>query len=179
MYDYVRIITRDNKIFDYSALGIAVATRREVLRLEKVIRDIHNKFKLNFYKNIFNGFEDGENVLTLTERFTLEVIDSLDHPTITDLSNYLGISQPNTTYKANELIKKGYVIKKRDEFDKRRVRLYTTEKLGSYRAKRNLYVSTLIQKINEHFPEKELKSLEAMLTTIEKELMPEIQTRNE
>ncbi|MDO4754474.1 MAG: MarR family transcriptional regulator, partial [Bacillota bacterium] len=94
--------------------------------LEQLFIDIYDKFKLNFYKNIFKAFAKKDDTLTVTESFCLEVIYSLKNPTISELSKYLGISQPNTTYKVNELIRKGYVVKKQDENDKRRVKLYPT-----------------------------------------------------
>lgn len=145
-----------------------------MLELEHLFLEIYDKFKLNFYKNIFKGFERKEDTLTVTESFCLEVIYSLNNPTISELSKYLGISQPNTTYKVNELIQKGYVEKKQDPKDKRRVRLYPTEQLTAYYAGKNQYIRTVIARMRAKFSEDQVRTLEYILYTMSHELMPEV-----
>ena len=142
--------------------------------LEPLFVDVYDKFKLNFYKNIFKGFDRQKNPLTITESFCLEVIYSLKTPTISELSRYLGISQPNTTYKVNELIQKGYIEKKKDPLDKRRVLLYPTEKFTKYYSLKNQYVSTVCDRMRATFSAKDLQKLESMLAIISNELMPEV-----
>lgn len=142
--------------------------------LEQYFLEIYDKFKLNFYKNIFKGFERKEDGITVTESFTLEVIYSLNNPTISELSDYLGISQPNTTYKVNELIQKGYVEKKRDPKDKRRVRLYPTQQLTSYYEAKNQYIRTVLARMRAKFSKEEVQTLEYILFTMSDELMPEV-----
>lgn len=58
----------------------------------------------------------------------------LGHPTILEYAKYMGISQPNATYKINQLIEKGYLIKEVSKEDKRSYRLQVTKKfLAFYR----------------------------------------------
>ena len=45
--------------------------------LEELFNDVYEKFKLNFYKSIFKGFEDREASLTPTEILCVEVINAL------------------------------------------------------------------------------------------------------
>ncbi|MDO4765458.1 MAG: MarR family transcriptional regulator [Eubacteriales bacterium] len=142
--------------------------------LETLFPEIYDKFKLNFYKNIFKGFNPQDENLTITESFCLEVIYSLNNPTISALSKYLGISQPNTTYKINELIQKGYVEKRQDPKDKRRVRLYLTERFNSYYSSKNQYVTTVIARMREKFTKEQIQTLEYVLQTMSDELMPEV-----
>lgn len=142
--------------------------------LEQLFIEIYDKFKLNFYKNIFKAFVKKDDTLTVTESFCLEVIYSLKNPTISELSKYLGISQPNTTYKVNELIRKGYIIKKQDENDKRRVKLYPTERFIKYYQEKNEYVSIVVKRMHEKFTPEEIKTVEKVLSTMSKELMPEV-----
>lgn len=142
--------------------------------LEQLFIEIYDKFKLNFYKNIFKGFERQNDTLTVTESFCLEVIYSLNNPTISQLSKYLGISQPNTTYKVNELIQKGYVEKKQDPADKRRVRLYPTERFTKYYTTKNQYIPTVIARMRKKFSEEDIARLEYILYTMSNELMPEV-----
>ncbi len=145
--------------------------------LEQLFIEIYDKFKLNFYKNIFKGFEKQKNTLTVTESFCLEVIYSLKNPTISELSRYLGISQPNTTYKVNELIQKGYIEKKRDPLDKRRVLLYPTERFTRYYSIKNQYINTVIARMRNKFSEQDIRTLEHILDTMSNELMPEVSPR--
>lgn len=142
--------------------------------LESNFMEVYDKFKLNFYKNIFKGFERKEDPLTVTESFTLEVIYSLNNPTISELTEYLGISQPNTTYKVNELIQKGYIEKKRDPKDRRRVILYPTEQFASYYEAKNQYILTVLSRMRKKLSKEYIDTLESILFTMSKELMPEV-----
>ena len=147
--------------------------------LEPLFVDIYDKFKLNFYKNIFKGFDRQKAPLTITESFCLEVIYSLDNPTISDLSRYLGISQPNTTYKVNELIQKGYIEKKKDPQDRRRVLLSPTKKFTKYYSVKNQYIYTVGERVRAHFSAEDLSKLESMLAIMSKELMPEVSIKKQ
>lgn len=142
--------------------------------LEQLFVEIYDKFKLNFYKNIFKGFDRQKDPLTVTESFCLEVIYSLNNPTISELSTYLGISQPNTTYKVNELIQKGYVEKKQDPNDRRRVRLCPTEQSACYYSVKNQYINTVIARMRSKFSAEDIRTLEHILRTMSHELMPEV-----
>lgn len=147
--------------------------------LEQLFIEIYDKFKLNFYKNIFKGFDRQTENLTVTESFCLEVIYSLNNPTISELSKYLGISQPNTTYKVNELIQKGYVEKRQDPKDKRRVLLYPTELFSRYYSVKNQYIHTVIARMRSKFSDEDIRTLEHILYTMSNELMPEVSPEKE
>lgn len=146
--------------------------------LEQLFIEIYDKFKLNFYKNIFKGFERQNDTLTVTESFCLEVIYSLNNPTISQLSKYLGISQPNTTYKVNELIQKGYIEKKQDPKDKRRVRLYPTDRFTRYYNIKHQYIPTVVARMRNKFTPEDIERLEYILYTMSHELMPEVTNEN-
>jgi transcriptional regulator, MarR family len=153
--------------------------RKEFIMLEQLFVDIYDKFKLNFYKNIFKGVDRQKDPLTITESFCLEVIYSLNQPTVSELSRYLGISQPNTTYKVNELIQKGYIEKKTDPLDKRRVLLYPTEKFTKYYSMKNQYINTVCDRVRTKFSIEDLEKLESMLSIMSNELMPEVSIKKE
>lgn len=142
--------------------------------LDDVFKEVYDKFKINFYRSIYSGFAERESSLTATETFCLEVIYALDNPTVNELANFLKISQPNMTYKINNLVKKGYVIKKQSEEDKREVKLETTEKFAHYLDIKNEYVRTVLNRTKERFSQEELDKFEEMLEIISLELMPEI-----
>ena len=66
--------------------------------------------------------------LTSSEVFSLYMIELMDAPTIKDFAAYIGISQPNATYKINALVEKGYVEKLPSATDRREYHIYTTKK---------------------------------------------------
>lgn len=66
--------------------------------------------------------------LTTAEMFNLYIIELMDGPTIKDFAGFLGISQPNATYKVNTLVEKGYVEKVPSVTDRREFHLFTTKK---------------------------------------------------
>ncbi|MGO3752275.1 MAG: MarR family transcriptional regulator [Peptoniphilaceae bacterium] len=142
--------------------------------LEEQFKEVYDKFKLNFYRNIFGGFEDREATLTSTETFCVEVIHSLSNPTINQLADFLKISQPNMTYKINNLVKKGYVVKEHSNEDKREFYLKVTDKFFNYYEIKNEYMNIVLKRAKNRFNEEELKSFEHILNVISKELMHEI-----
>ena len=77
--------------------------------LDQTFGQVYTKFKLHFYKQIFNRFEDREATLTTVESFCMEVIMALGEPTIAQFSHMMNLSTPNAAYKINSLVKKGYV----------------------------------------------------------------------
>ena len=108
--------------------------------VEDIFAEVYDKFKLNFYRNIFQGFAKREASLTATETFCVEVIYALDRPTINQLGNFLQLSQPNIAYKVNNLVKKGYVKKIQSKEDKREYFLEVTEKFHNYYDIKNEYM---------------------------------------
>ena len=75
--------------------------------LDQTFGQVYTKFKLHFYKQIFNRFEDREATLTTVESFCMEVIMALGEPTIAQFSHMMNLSTPNAAYKINSLVKKG------------------------------------------------------------------------
>jgi DNA-binding MarR family transcriptional regulator len=145
--------------------------------LEEVFSEIYTKFKLNFYRGIFERLEERESSLSASEAYAVEVIYALKEPTIRQFADFLQISQPNATYKVNTLIRKGYIVKEKSHDDGREYHLCTTEKFSRYYAINQNYLNIVMQRIRECFSEEDLLQLENMLGTISRELMTE--TKNE
>lgn len=142
--------------------------------LERIFNEVYTKFKLNFYRNIFGGFENREATLTSTETFCVEVINALDKPNINKVANFLNVSQPNMTYKVNSLVKKGYVRKVNSDEDKREVYLEVTEKFDKYEKIKNQYTHKVITRTKERLSKEDLEKFTEILTIISDELMYEI-----
>lgn len=141
--------------------------------LEEVFFSIYNQFKLNFYKNIFPNFEHREPSLNVMETFCTEVIYALGRPTINDLTKFMGMSQPNTTYRINGLVKKGYIRKIQSQEDKREYYLELTDKFFRYQQIKEAYIKLVVQRMEENIPKDRLEELENTLQYISDELMEE------
>ena len=143
--------------------------------LERKFEIVYTKFKLHFYQEIFERFQNREASLTTVETFAMETIQALGSPTINEFASFMRISPPNAAYKINSLIRKGYVQKIQSEQDKREYHLQVTQKYRDYYNVSSDYVHVVTERMRERFTPDECAKLEEMLTIISKELMPEIQ----
>lgn len=142
--------------------------------LEDAFEQVYTKFKLNFYRRIFNRFAEGEATLTAVETFCVEVIYALGRPTINQFANFVQISQANAAYKVAKLIKKGYITKERSRQDKREYHLAVTQKYMDHYGISYDYVQLVMERARLRFSGEELARLEEMLAVISNELMQEI-----
>lgn len=142
--------------------------------LDQAFQQVYTKFKLHFYKQVFNRFETREATLTTVESFCMEVIMALGSPTIAEFSNMMNLSTPNAAYKINNLVKKGYVKKVQSETDKREYHLYPTRKYIDYYSISYAYLQKVVDRAKQRFTPEELQNLERMLRIVSDELMPEI-----
>lgn len=141
--------------------------------LEYSFMEVYTRFKLQFYRRIFARFQDDDSSLSPIETFCVETIHALGSPTIQEFSNFIQISSPNATYKVNSLIKKGYVRKVQSQEDKREYHLQVTEKFKTFYEFHREYTSEVIERIQQRFPEEDVKTLQEMLLVIATDLMPE------
>ena len=144
------------------------------MKLEDAINEVYQKFKLHFYQEAFAHFKNREATLTTVETFCMEIIYALGTPTINEFANFIGISSPNATYKVNNLIKKGYINKIRNEADKREYHLEVTQKYLEYYNISYKYVETVVNRLKDRLPEAEQENLQKILEIMSRELMPEL-----
>jgi DNA-binding MarR family transcriptional regulator len=142
--------------------------------LEQSFSKVYNKFKLQFYENVFHKIQNRNLTLTAVETFCIEIIYALDHPTISEFASFLQISPPNAAYKVNSLIKKGYLKKVQSTQDKREFHLEVTGKYMEYYNLSFSYMNTVMKRIEERFSDNELQILENILNVTANELMPEV-----
>ena len=135
---------------------------------------VYTKFKLQFYKEIFERFQTREASLTTVETFCMEPILALGSPSINEFASFMHISSPNAAYKVNSLIKKGYVRKVQSEVDRREYHLEVTQKYMDYYNISTTYANKVMDRIAERFSPEDCKKLEEMLVIISQELMPEV-----
>ena len=141
--------------------------------LEKNFADVYNKYKLQFYRRVFELVRERDGSLSAMEAFSLEVIYMLGQPTVSQFADFLNISQSNATYKVNNLIKKGYLERQNSTVDRREYHLILSEKYYTYM---NLYANyelTVMRRVEERFPPEDVAVFDRILQVMSEELMPE------
>ena len=141
--------------------------------LEKHFADVYNKFKLQFYRRVFELVRERDGSLSAMEAFSLEVIYMLGQPTVSQFADFLNISQSNATYKVNNLIKKGYLERQNSTVDRREYHLILSEKYYTYM---NLYANyelIVMRRVAERFPPEDVAVFDRILQVMSEELMPE------
>lgn len=141
--------------------------------LQENFLEVYDKFKLEFFRRIFELVREREGSLTAMEAFSIEVIHALNEPTIGRFAEFLNISQSNATYKVNSLIKKGYLKKEISDTDRREYHLVLSEKYYNYTDIMRSYVKTVLDRIGEKFTPEEINLFSDMLLRISSEMMPE------
>ena len=141
--------------------------------LDKSFLNVYDKFKLQFYRKVFELVRERDGSLSAMEAFSLEVIKMLGRPTVGQFAEFLNISQSNATYKVNNLIKKGYLERENSTSDRREYYLVLSEKFYNYIALLSSYETLVAGRIKERFSEEDVAKLDSMLTVIAEELMPE------
>lgn len=142
--------------------------------LEQKFEIVYTKFKLHFYQEIFERFQNREASLTTVETFAMETIQALGCPTINEFASFMRISPPNAAYKINSLVRKGYIEKIRSQQDKREYYLQVTQKYKDYYNISSDYVRQVVERIRQRFSPEECEKLDQVLTIISQELMPEV-----
>ena len=124
--------------------------------LEQNFQSVYEKFKLQFFRRLFSQVREREGSLSAMEAFSVEVIHELDAPTIGQFADFLGISQSNATYKVNNLIRKGYIVKENSDTDRREYHLKLSDKFYCYNGLMQSYIDTVMARIHERFTPEEL-----------------------
>jgi DNA-binding MarR family transcriptional regulator len=134
--------------------------------LEQEFEQLYLKFRKSHYRAIFGRVKEKSGSLSATEAFSAEVIHLLDHPTVREFAEFIDISQPNATYKINNLIAKGYLEKIPSEEDRREYHLQVTDKFLGYYGSNAPFIVDLMKNIRERFTTEEIDWLESMISRI-------------
>ena len=139
--------------------------------------NVYTKFKMHFYREVFRKIENREASLTTMETFCMEVIFSLDRPTVSRFAEFTSLSSANAADKVNKLIGKGYLKKVQSEEDKRVYFLEVTQKYLDYYNISYQYMDKVMRRVEEHFSEEEKAVVERLLQVMSEELMNEANFR--
>lgn len=146
--------------------------------LQDAFMKVYTKFKLHFYAKFFERIQERETSLTTVETFCMEIIYSINNPTVNEFAKVANISSPNAAYKVNNLIKKGYLRKVQSEVDKREFHLEVTDKYMDYYNMSSGYIDDVMERLEQHLTPEELQTVEKALQIMSEELMPEIEVGN-
>ena len=136
---------------------------------------VYTKFKVHFYQEIFERFQNREASLTTVETFCMETILALGSPTVNEFATFMRISPPNAAYKVNSLVKKGYINKIQSRDDRREYHLEATQKYIDYYNISASYMREVMDRIARRFSPEDCARLEEMRNIVSDELMPEVQ----
>ena len=145
--------------------------------LEYTFTEVYTKFKLHFYQRVFQRLKSREATLTAVETFSIEIINALGKPTVSEFAQFVDISVANATYKVQSMIRKGYLRKERSEEDKRESHLMVTERFFEYQKLSTNYIGQVIKRIEETCSLQDVEAFKRVLETMSDNLMPEIELR--
>ena len=146
--------------------------------LQDAFLKVYTRFKLHFYAKFFERIQERETSLTTVETFCMEIIYSINNPTVNEFARVANISSPNAAYKVNNLIKKGYLKKVQSEVDKREFHLEVTDKYLDYYNITYSYIGKVMERLEKRLTPEEMQTMEKVLKVMSDELMPEIEVGN-
>ncbi|MCW6701943.1 MarR family transcriptional regulator [Anaerococcus sp. NML200537] len=135
-----------------------------------ILEDIITMANINFYTKIYSGFEKREATLSYTESMVVNIIDSLEKPTVNELVKILGISQPNISYKINTLVSKGYVEKVQSKEDGREFILRLTDRFKTYKKIAFSSISEVMDRLEEKLSKEDMENIYKSLGLIKAEM---------
>ncbi len=134
-----------------------------ILDLRKAMEEIYSHVLIRYYQNLFARNNKEITDLNAMEISMLEIIYHLQQPTYSELSSFMNISQPNLTYRINNLIKKGYVESIAGEKDRRKHYLSVTGKFLDFYEIDNEYLNQISWQVMEQLSPEENQVLEKIL----------------
>ncbi|MCL2577674.1 MAG: MarR family transcriptional regulator [Defluviitaleaceae bacterium] len=134
--------------------------------LEKNFETLYLMFRSNYFKRLLEKIGTNEGSLSATESYCVEIIYLLGKPKISEFAQYLNLSIPNTNYKINSLVKKGYVVREQSTTDLREQYLCVTDKFLSYYGLNDKIIALLMQRIRDEFSPQNVEKLDEMIQQI-------------
>ena len=131
--------------------------------LYQSLTEAYKKLRLFQYRSLFTRIKEKAGSLSATEAYAVDVIYILNGPTIKQFSDFIGISQPNASYKVSSLIAKGYITKEISEDDRREYHLYVTDKFFGYYGSNDSYLEPAVKRLESAHSPEEIKLFCKML----------------
>jgi len=134
--------------------------------LQESILRLYRRLRLDGYRKLFGAVQEREGSLSAIEAFSADLINLLGEPTLSQFAEYVGISQPNATYKVNQLAAKGYLHKTVQAHDRREIVLTTSEKFSGYFDENEEEMQKKVAALSAQFTPEELCSAERVLLAL-------------
>ena len=134
--------------------------------LGETFAQLFRKYRLFCYRKLFAAVREKPGSLSATEAFSADIIHLLGSPTVSQFAETIGISQPNATYKVNQLAAKGYLHKTVQAHDRREIVLTTSEKLSGYIDENEEEKQKKVAALSAQFTPEELCSAERVLLAL-------------
>ncbi len=125
----------------------------------EAVANFYRSLRLSHYRNLFGQLREKAGSLSATEAFSAEVIYLLGNPTIGEFAEYIGISQPNASYKVASLVSKGYLERVSNDEDHREAHLYVTKKFLDYYGRQMPDMNGAVSSALTSFSEQEVQLL--------------------
>ncbi len=127
------------------------------------LKTLYEKVRLKHYRDLFSRVKERDGSLSATEAYAADVIYLLGSPTVSSFAETLGISQPNATYKINNLVAKGYAVRSASDADRRECRVSVGDRFFSYYNTDYPFIAESVEKLQAIYTPQELALLERML----------------
>lgn len=127
------------------------------------LKALYEKVRLRHYRELFSRVKERDGSLSATEAYAADVIYLLGSPTVSTFAETLGISQPNATYKINNLVAKGYAVRSASDADRRECRVSVGERFFSYYNTDYPFIAESVEQLKKLYAPQELELLGRML----------------
>ena len=137
--------------------------------LQSILR-CYEQLRLSTYRSMFGLLRERDGSLSATEAYSVDVIYLLREPTIKEFADCLGISQPNATYKVNQLIQKGYVQKIPSLEDRRETHLQVTDRYLRYSERGSQSLAQAMEVLQTRFSTEEMEVFSRVIRALSDEI---------
>lgn len=134
--------------------------------LDEQLKTLYETFRLANYRELFGRIREKDGSLSATEAYAADVIYLLKDPTVSAFAEVLGVSQPNATYKINNLEAKGYVSRSVSDSDRRECRVSVADRFHSYYDTRYLFLTRGLETLKRQYTPEQLALFESMLASL-------------
>jgi len=138
--------------------------------IAEAVSELYKNLRLSHYRNLFGQLREKAGSLSATEAFSAEVIYLLDRPTIGEFADFIGISQPNASYKVNSLVTKGYLERVSNDDDHREAHLLVTKKFLDYYGRQLPDMKNAVASAVSSFTEQEVQLLASLFRRLNRHL---------
>jgi Transcriptional regulators len=135
------------------------------------VSELYRNLRLAHYRNLFGQLREKAGSLSATEAFSAEVIYLLDRPTIGEFADFIGISQPNASYKVTSLVTKGYLERVCSDDDHREAHLHVTRKFLDYYGRQLPDMKSAVTSALTSFTEQEIELLNRLFHKLNRHLI--------